>query len=119
MEQSNSSHLTKHERIWQTVKLIPEGKVATYGQIADLAGLPNRARLAGTALRNTPKDLILPWHRVIRADGKLAFTPSSSQAMEQRARLLDEGVEVINFRVRMERFQWTPELNDLLYRVPF
>ena len=58
-----------YHQIWQTVQLIPQGKVACYGQIADLAGLPGRARLVGKALGKVPKggwrEQAVPWFRVI------------------------------------------------------
>ncbi len=61
----------------ETVQQIPQGKVACYGQIADLAGLPGKARLVGKALSKVPKsgwkEKIVPWHRVINSQGKISF----------------------------------------------
>ena len=68
-----------YPQIWQTIRQIPPGKVASYGQIADLAGLPRRARLVGKALGYAPAQLALPWYRVIRSDRRLGFAPGSSQ----------------------------------------
>ena len=63
-----------YTQIWQTVQLIPHGKVACYGQIADLAGLPGKARLVGKALGMAPdggwQGKVVPWHRVINSQGK-------------------------------------------------
>ncbi|HCB17956.1 MAG TPA: cysteine methyltransferase, partial [Alteromonas sp.] len=70
---TDSRKLTPAERIWHTVGLIPEGNVASYGKIADLAGLPGRARYVGYCLRNVPASLKLPWHRVLRSNGQIAF----------------------------------------------
>jgi methylated-DNA-protein-cysteine methyltransferase-like protein len=54
-------------RIWQVVALIPEGKVATYGDIAQQAGMPGAARRVGLALKRLPKETTIPWHRIINA----------------------------------------------------
>ncbi|MEJ1364888.1 MAG: MGMT family protein, partial [Candidatus Sedimenticola sp. (ex Thyasira tokunagai)] len=54
--------MNHHQRIWQTVQLIPRGRVAGYGQVADLAGLPGRARMVGRALGQAPGEMALPWY---------------------------------------------------------
>ena len=70
---------------------IPSGRVASYGQIATLAGLPGYARFVGTTLGKLPRDTNLPWHRVVNAS--LQIAPRNSQRMlEQKRRLRDEGV---------------------------
>lgn len=104
-----------YEQIYQVVALIPPGQVATYGQVADLAGLPRRARLVGTALRHCPAERQLPWHRVVRASGQLAFSPGSAQAIEQRTRLQQEGVIFSHWRVALSRYQWQPSLAEMLH----
>jgi len=88
-------------RIYAAVAAIPRGHVACYGEIAARAGLPRRARLAGRALRETPSDMELPWHRIVRADGRIAFPEGSRHFREQSRRLRAEGIEVRNARVRM------------------
>lgn len=104
------------QRIWRTVQRIPCGRVATYGQVADQAGLPRRARLVGHALRRAPRELALPWHRVINAQGRLSF-PSGSEAYRlQRTRLEDEGVVFVGGRVDLGRYAWLPSLDELLWR---
>ena len=108
-----------YQRIWHTVLAIPEGRVASYGQIADLAGLPGRARLVGRALGEAPNDLILPWYRVVRGDGRIAFPAGSSQAERQKQRLQEEEVVVLNNRIRMNHFGWKPDLAELLMRLEF
>lgn len=90
--------------IWQTIANIPAGRVASYGQIALLAGLPGRARLVGRALRESPEHLDLPWHRVLNASGRSAFPSDSPAYKEQRARLLSEGVLFLGERVDFARF---------------
>ncbi len=91
----------EYRRIYAAVVGIPRGRVASYGEIAARAGLPRRARLAGRALRETPKGLELPWHRIVRADGRIAFPAGGRNFREQCKRLRAEGVAISNGRVRM------------------
>lgn len=92
------------ERVWQVVAAIPGGRVATYGQVAQLAGVPRGARFVGTVLRGLPRDSRLPWHRVLNASGRLSVDPLT--AREQRERLEAEGVAFIGGRVSLNRFRW-------------
>jgi len=87
------------QAIWHVVCAIPRGQAATYGTVARAAGLPGRARQAGFALRVAPKDLNLPWHRVVGAGGRIAFPISTRAHKEQARRLRAEGVRVKNGRV--------------------
>lgn len=82
--------------------------------IADLAGLPGRARLVGRFLRLSKPEWQLPWHRIVRADGRLAFAQGSDQALRQRDLLENEGVSVNNNRVNMKLFRWQPVLAELM-----
>lgn len=91
----------EYRRIYAVVAGIPPGRVASYGEVAARAGLPRRARLAGRALRLTPEGMQLPWHRIMRADGRIAFPAGSRNFREQCKRLRAEGVDVRNGRVRM------------------
>ena len=109
----NTNH---YKQIYAVVSLIPSGCVASYGQVADLAGLPGRARLAGKALKESAQ-YSLPWHRVVRADGRLGFPDGSEQAKEQRDRLLSEGVTVNNMRADIKRYGWHPDLYTMLYKI--
>jgi len=84
--------------ILRVIGSIPEGAVASYGELATRAGLPGRARLVGRILREMP-DLKLPWHRVLRSDGRIAFPPGSRSLREQVRRLAGEGVMVVRGRV--------------------
>jgi methylated-DNA-protein-cysteine methyltransferase-like protein len=113
-------YMAKHhyQRIWQTVKQIPAGKVASYGQIADLAGLPGRARLVGKALGYAPTELAVPWYRVLRSDRSLAFPQGSATAEEQRQHLLAEGVLIKQNRVSKNDI-WQPELAELLFNLQY
>ena len=112
MQQNN------YQRIWQTVLQIPPGKVASYGQIADLAGLPGRARLVGKALGYAPEHLAVPWFRVLRSDRSLAFAPGSESAERQRQLLLAEGVLLKNYRVQ-QQYIWQPDLSELLFKLQY
>ena len=107
-----------YPQIWQTVLQIPAGKVASYGQIADLAGLPGRARLVGKALGAAPKERPLPWHRVVRSNLQLAFSLGSTEANLQRELLLVEGVIVKGLKVDKAAL-WTPQLHELLFNLKF
>ena len=99
-----------YQQIWQTVLSIPPGKVASYGQIADLA--------VGKVLGYAPAELQVPWYRVLRSDRQLAFAEGSATAEEQRQRLLAEGVLVKNNRVSKEDI-WQPDLSELLFKLQF
>lgn len=103
------------ERIWKTIVAIPEGKVCSYGVIADLAGLPGRARLVGKRMGFAPESWNLPWQRVIRSNGQIAFPAGSDKAIEQRERLQSEGVVVKNNRVSMKVYLWQPSLAEMLF----
>lgn len=94
----------KYRRIYAAIAAIPAGRVAGYGQIAARAGLPGRARLVGTALRETPDDMELPWYRVLHADGTIALPRGSRGFREQCRQLRREGVEVRDGRVPMRAF---------------
>lgn len=83
------------QRIWECVAAIPAGSVMSYGDVARRAGLPRRARMVGQALGAAPRELKLPWHRVILASGRLAFPAGSRHFKRQAERLQAEGVEVL------------------------
>ncbi|SRR5579871_2076873 len=90
------------EQIWLVVAALPRGQVATYGQVAEAAGLPGRARLVGRALKVSDEAMHLPWHRVVGAGNRIVFPPRSSAFREQTRRLRAEGLHVINARVRTD-----------------
>src|ERR1700743_1682152 len=90
------------QEIWAVVDAIPRGSASTYGAVARAAGMPGRARLAGRALREAPKEMNIPWHRVVGAGGKIVFPPSSLNFREQMRRLRAEGVAVKQGRVARE-----------------
>jgi methylated-DNA-protein-cysteine methyltransferase related protein len=87
------------EAIWQMVCAIPRGRASTYGAVARAAGLPGRARLTGYALRNAPREMNLPWHRVVGAGGRIVFPSGTRGHREQTRRLRAEGVAVTAGRI--------------------
>lgn len=115
------SNLTqeKYQKIWRTIKLIPQGKVASYGQIADLAGLPRQARLVGRSLGYVPESLDVPWHRVLRSNGQIAFPVGSEQSQKQTGLLQQENIAVFNNRVKLSEFQWQPDLAEMLWKLEY
>lgn len=104
------------ERIYAAIRTVPRGRVATYGWIAERAGLPRRARLVGHALRHAPRRLRLPWHRIINAQGRISFPRGSEPYAEQRKRLEAEGVPFVRGRVRLVQYGWRLTLDELLWK---
>ncbi|HET7126565.1 MAG TPA: MGMT family protein [Lysobacter sp.] len=90
------------ERILAAIRAVPRGEVAGYGHIARRAGLPGRARMVARVLSGN-EDPDLPWHRILRSDGRIAFPPGSRGFREQSKRLRAEGVDVREGRVRLPR----------------
>jgi len=108
-ERLNQLHdMSNANAIFAVIRAIPRGKVATYGQVALLAGLPRAARLVGHTLRNLPDHTTLPWHRVINAAGKIALPDESPSFCEQVRRLTAEGVAIKNGRILLAQYQWQP-----------
>ncbi|MFK7865143.1 MAG: MGMT family protein [Pseudohongiellaceae bacterium] len=98
--------MTNSEKIWQVVHQIPKGKVASYGQVARLAGLPGYARFVGTTMKKLPEGSKLPWHRVANAAGKLSFPQDSKMYQTQKSRLESEGVVFIRGKFNLRQFGW-------------
>ena len=92
------------------VSRIPRGRVATYGQVARLAGTPGHARLVGYALAALREGSTVPWHRVVNARGEVSErSDGSPMGVVQRARLRREGVRFDEqARISLKRFQWRP-----------
>jgi methylated-DNA-protein-cysteine methyltransferase related protein len=108
------------ERILAAVRKIPRGRVSTYGDIADVAGLPRRARLVGTVLRQSPPSRNLPWFRVINSGGRISFPVGSDAHATQRGKLEAEGVVFIGGRVDLKRYGWPQretQLDELLWKI--
>ena len=94
------------EEIWQIVASIPQGRVATYGQIAKIVGYPSHARYVGTTLRNLPHGTKLPWHRVVNGKGQLSFPYNSQPWRLQKSRLEAEGIVFTGKGFSLRYFQW-------------
>jgi methylated-DNA-protein-cysteine methyltransferase-like protein len=98
---------SSHARILAVVRRIPRGRVATYGQVAALAGLPRQPRLAGYALRHA--DDGVPWHRVVNAEGRISPRAASESVRRQRLMLEGEGVRFdAADRIPLARYRWRP-----------
>ena len=97
----------RRERIYTVLQQVPPGKVVTYGQVAELAGLGAGARQVGAALKGLPKDSQIPWHRVINAQGKISL-PEGAPYQRQADLLAKEGVTLLNGRVNLRSYQWNP-----------
>jgi methylated-DNA-protein-cysteine methyltransferase-like protein len=94
--------------ICAVIRRIPKGWVATYGQVAAIAGLPRRARLVGRVLHDLGPTTDIPWHRVVNANGAVSCSPSRNGGDALQRRLLErEGVEFDDRdRFDLERFRW-------------
>ena len=101
----NNPQKTMYERIYDAVMTIPKGKVATYGQIAALAGNGGAARVVGNALHVNPAPGVIPCHRVVNAQGRLAPNFAFGGDGEQQRLLEAEGVEVNDHRVDLKKNQ--------------
>jgi len=99
-----------YQRIYAIVSRIPAGCVATYGQVALLAGIPHGARRVGYALSALRGASSIPWHRVVNAQGRISLRSGGSSADEaQQLRLESEGVGFdANGRIALDRYQWRP-----------
>lgn len=100
--------MSNRNAIFAVVNAIPPGQVATYGQVARLAGLPGAARLVGNILHTVPEDTRLPWHRVVNAQGRISLPADSASYSEQIARLCAEGVIIEKGRLSLTQYQWRP-----------
>lgn len=101
------------EKFYEIVRSIPAGKVATYGQIAEMANQPGEARAVGQAL-SCLEHQDVPWHRVVTASGKIAMPTRPDLREKQRNLLLEEGIQfVVDYQVDMPRFDWQATQSQL------
>ncbi|MBD8612898.1 MGMT family protein [Pseudomonas putida] len=109
--QNTADHTAAIRRtaLYTVLAQVPEGKVVTYGQLAELAMLGRAARWVGRTLSQLPDGTRLPWHRVVAAGGRLSLDAGTCSGAEQRARLRSEGVLIMKNRVDMARHGWRPE----------
>ncbi|HUP62282.1 MAG TPA: methylated-DNA--[protein]-cysteine S-methyltransferase [Thermoanaerobaculia bacterium] len=99
--------MTRYDLIWSVVRRVPRGRVATYSQIAELAGLEGHARQVGYALHNLPERSNVPWHRVINARGEISPRSAGDSHELQRMLLEAEGVDFDpRGRVDLKRYRW-------------
>lgn len=98
--------MTLNEKIYKIVSKIPYGKVATYGQIATLCGNPYYARAVGNALHKNPNPQKIPCYRVVSSKGKLTENFAFGGLRVQSDLLISEGIEVIDGKVDLEKYQW-------------
>ncbi len=97
-----------HRQILEVITLIPYGKVATYGQIAKLAGIPKHARLVGYVLKHLDQESSIPWHRVINSQGKISVMRINEKGENIQQQLLaDEGIYLLNNKINLKVFSWT------------
>ena len=100
-----------YDEIHRIVSRIPRGRVATYGQIAELAGIPGQARRVGYALSALPKDTLIPWQRVVNAKGEISLRSHSGSENLQMKLLRIEGVVFDRSKcIDLARFQWKKPL---------
>ncbi|WP_173910263.1 MGMT family protein [Acinetobacter sp. Marseille-Q1618] len=109
MQNTPTSTVELAQMILSVIVQIPYGKVASYGQVAKLAGLPKHARLVGRVLGQLESGHDVPWYRVINSQGKIRVNQLDEQGMNiQQALLLAENVVVIDGKVNMKIFGWQP-----------
>jgi methylated-DNA-protein-cysteine methyltransferase related protein len=105
---------SSYQRIYAVVRRIPEGRVATYGQVASLAGLAGHARQVGYALHALPNGTAIPWHRVVNAKGGISLRSMPGGELVQRGLLEREGISLDpRGRVPLARVRWLPRLKSI------
>lgn len=111
---------SNYSKIYATIRRIPLGKVATYGQVAEVAGLPRQARLVGYALFNQDVDDDLPWHRVVNAQGAISYSPARQQADHLQRMLLEAEGVAFNARgcIDLKQYRWQPKVRRQKGRRP-
>jgi len=105
---TDQKYSATYQLIWKIVAQIPSGKVATYGQIARLAGMAGHARFVGYALHHFPAYLNIPWQRVINSQGEISLPVTDGQYALQKALLEQEGVIFENGKIDLQTYGWEP-----------
>jgi methylated-DNA-protein-cysteine methyltransferase related protein len=100
-----------YQLIYSVVRRIPRGRVATYGQVASLAGLAGHARQVGYALNALPDGTVVPWHRVVNAAGRISVRTTPGGELVQQLLLEKEGVRLdARGRIPLDRLRWQPRV---------
>lgn len=99
-------HMTFRDKVYSVTKKIPKGKVATYGQIAKLAGSPKAARAVGMCMKTNPDAPVTPCHRVVAADGRLTGYSGAGGIAGKKKMLVSEGIYFKGQRVDLARSLW-------------
>ena len=99
---------TFKDKIYDLARQIPKGKVATYGQLAELAGSPGAARAVGMCMKTNPDAPHTPCHRVVASNGKLTGYSAGEGVKTKKTMLLDEGVKFTGDKVNLVASQWQP-----------
>ena len=106
--------MTTYAKIYAVVRRIPRGRVATYGQVAELAGLGGQARQAGYALHALPAETTVPWHRVLNARGTVSARAAGGESLTQQLLLEREGVRFdAGGRLSLARYRWAPRVGAM------
>ncbi len=100
------------KRVLEVVRRVPKGRLATYGQVALLAGFPGRARQVGMVLKGLPEGNTVPWHRIVNAQGHIPTQGRPWGALEQARRLIAEGIPVdAEGKLPLRSHRWVPKLS--------
>jgi methylated-DNA-protein-cysteine methyltransferase-like protein len=110
-----SDDVNWHQSVWKVVSEIPSGHVLTYGEVARLSGMPRAARRVSRAMRRAPRDMDLPWYRVVNAQGKISFPEDSSGWKQQKSKLESEGVVFLNGKIDLESYGYRGAVDRLLW----
>lgn len=102
-------HHDNTERILTVIRQVPIGSVATYGQIAKLAGIPRNSRQVGSILKRLPRGSKVPWYRIVNSKGEISDRKNENSQNIQRMALEEEGVQFDDKgRILLREFRWTP-----------
>jgi methylated-DNA-protein-cysteine methyltransferase-like protein len=102
-----------YQSIYSVVRRIPRGRVATYGQVASLAGLAGHARQVGYALNALPDGTVVPWHRVVNAAGRISTRATPGGELVQQLLLEKEGVRLdARGRIPLDLLRWQPRIRS-------
>ena len=94
------------KQVWYILSQIPEGKVVTYGQLAEMIGFEKGARVVGNILKQLPAGSDLPWHRVINSKGEISFPKGTHRYLKQVERLEKEGISFIKEKISLQHYRW-------------